>query len=131
MTEWIVPCKLKYYRVDDAFGKLDRINWKQAVTKIRVGDIVYIYVCSPIKEIKYKCIVNKVNLDAVEIDDGEFVVDGTPYANYGRYMELELLKTYAEKMLSLEELKNHGFKGNVQGQQRLKEQVIEFINSAE
>ena len=41
--EWIIPCNLKYYDVVGAFGKFDRLNWKQS-TNIEVGDIVYVYI---------------------------------------------------------------------------------------
>ena len=104
MTEWIIPCNLKYYNVEGAFKKLKTIDWKQSAKNIFVGDIVYIYVGKPVSSIKYKCRVNKTNLASVEIDDSDFVIHGENYENYGRHMELELVHEYADTELTLEKL---------------------------
>ncbi len=45
MAEWIVPCNIKYYDVVNAFKRLNCIDWKQTNRNIKVGDIVYIYIC--------------------------------------------------------------------------------------
>ena len=67
MTEWIVPCNPNLYRVDDAFAALKKLDWKQTSPKMKVGDIVYIYVSKPVRAIRYKCKVTKVNLKEIEI----------------------------------------------------------------
>lgn len=129
--EWIIPCNPSKYDIIGAFSELNKINWKQS-TKIKEGDIVYIYVGEPFKQIKYKCIATKVNLDSEDkIDDSKFVLDGSNYENYGRYMELKFIKEYGDGMYPLMNLKNHGLK-SVQGPSRLKEELsnyIELINS--
>ena len=119
MTEWIIPCNLKYYNVEVAFKKLKTIDWKQSAKNIFVGDIVYIYVGKPVSSIKYKCRVNKTNLASIEIDDSEFVIHGENYENYGRHMELELVHEYADTELTLEKLVENGLKGNIQGPRRV------------
>ena len=106
MEQWIIACNLKYYDVFNAFKKLKRLDWKQSVKSIAVGDEVFIYVGIPIKAVKYKCRV---------IDDSEFVIDGEPYENYGNYMELELLETYDDNLYALNNLRKNGLKGNIQG----------------
>lgn len=63
ITEWIISCNPSYYDVNGAFNELECIEWKQS-TNIKVGDIVYIYVSSPFKEIKYKCIARQVDLNS-------------------------------------------------------------------
>ncbi len=57
-----------------AFNELGSVDWKQSI-KAEVGDTVYIYVAAPIKAIKLKCKVTKVNLLDIEIDDSKFVLD--------------------------------------------------------
>lgn len=84
-----------------------------------MGDIVYIYVGSPIKAIKYKCKVNKVNLECIEIDDSEFVLNGELYENYGNHMELQLLEKYDDNKYSLNVLRENGLEGNIQGPRRV------------
>ena len=114
MTEWIISCEPKYYDVDRAFQFLDKIDWGQS-SNICSGDLVYIYVNTPISAIKYMCIVNKVDLPVAEIDDREFFLDEADYHNYGRYMELGLIKRCNTNLLSLEQLQAHGMQGYIRG----------------
>ena len=128
MTEWIIPCNLKYYDVKGAFSKFKAIDWKKSAKNICVGDIVYIYVGKPISAIKYKCRVNKTNLSKVEIDDSEFVINGENYENYGNHMELELIREYADTELTRDMLVENGLKGNIQGPRRVDVLIRESIN---
>ena len=120
MERWIIPCNPKYYDVIGAFKKMKRIDWKQSAKAIEVGDEVYIYVGVPVKAIKYRCKVNKVNLKHIEIDDSEFVINGEPYELYGNHMELELIEEFNDVRYSLEKLRENGLKGNIQGPRRVK-----------
>lgn len=128
MTEWIIPCNLKYYDVKGAFSKFKAIDWKQSAKNICVGDIVYIYVGKPISAIKYKCRVNKTNLSQIEIDDSEFIINGENYENYGNHMELELIREYADTELTRDMLVENGLKGNIQGPRRVDVLIRESIN---
>ena len=118
MEQWIIPCNIKYYDVEGAFKKLRRIDWKQSNKSIEVGDEIFIYITKPIQAIKYKCKVNKVNLESVEIDDSEFVLDGEPYESYGNHMELEFVEEFDTTKYSLQVLREKGLKGNIQGPMR-------------
>ena len=128
MADWIIPCNPQYYDVVGAFSNLSRIGWKQSAKNIDVNDIVYIYVGRPLMAIKFKCKVNKVNLDFIEIDDSEFIIIGDNYMNYKNHMELELLTQYEDE-LTLEKLGAHGLNGNVQGPRRLVAELKEFIET--
>ena len=130
MTEWIIPCNLKYYDVKGAFSKFKAIDWKQSAKNICVGDIVYIYVGKPISAIKYKCRVNKTNLSKVEIDDSEFVINGENYENYGNHMELELIREYADTELTRDMLVENGLKGNIQSPRKVDVMIQKIINNA-
>ena len=66
-TQWVIPCNPAYYDVCGVFNKLDKVEWKQS-TNVNEGDIVYIYVTSPIKEIRYKCVARKVDLDYADTE---------------------------------------------------------------
>ncbi|MFA6611198.1 MAG: hypothetical protein WC240_08115 [Bacilli bacterium] len=115
MEKWIIPCNIESYDVMGAFKKLPYVNWKQS-TNIEVGDIVYIYSGKPYSQITHKCKAIEINLPNPYVIDKEFVIDNTPYHNYGRYMTLELIKTIEN--IDLEWLREHGFKGNMQGPRR-------------
>ena len=116
MKTWIIPCNINNYNVFGAFKKLKKLNWKQS-TNIDIGDIVYIYTSKPYSEITHKCRVLEVNLVKTYIADNEFIIDGKPYLNNGRYMTLELMQTIDGA--DLEWLKNQGLKGNIQGPRKI------------
>lgn len=126
--EWLISCNTKYYDIESAFGDLSVLDWKQAAKDIQIGDIVYIYVGKPVSAIKYKCIVNKTGLKSIEIDDNKYVINGATFENYGRYMELQVVRKYADE-LKLPNLRNHGLVGNIQGPRRAVDELSEFINS--
>lgn len=127
-VQWIIPCNPSQYDVVGAFKGLKRLEWKQG-TNINVGDIVFIYISKPIQEIKYKCIVTKVNLLSVgRIDDSKFIIDDTNYKNNGRYMELEFLEMYSDKLYYIELLREFGIK-SVQGPMRMSENLSNYINN--
>ncbi len=129
MSNWIIPCNPKYYDAIGAFAKLPKVDWKQSTKNIAVGDIVYVYVGKPVMAILFKCKVSKINLPAVEIDDHEFIIDGTNYETYGNYMELELLEKYAADQITLNALTDCGMKGNIQSPRRTEVAVQGYINS--
>lgn len=128
MQSWIIPCNLKYYDVFGAFKNLKKLDWKQSNPTIEVGDIVYIYVGAPIKAIVFKCLVTKVKLETIEIDDSEFSIVGEVYETYPMHMELELLEQYDKDLFNASNLAEHGLKGRVMCQRRMEESVQKFIN---
>lgn len=116
MKTWIIPCNINNYNVFGAFQKLNKLNWKQS-TNIEIGDTVYIYTSKPYSKITHKCRVLEINLVKTYIVDNEFIIDGKPYLNNGRYMTLELMKTIDGA--DLEWLKDQGIKGNIQGPRKI------------
>lgn len=115
MEKWVIACNLKNFDISGAFNTFTKINWKQSVKNIHVGDEVYIYVGAPYKAVMYRCKVNKTYLKDNEIDDTMFYRDSTPYKNYPCKMELELLEKYDEKTYTLDVLRERGLKGTIQG----------------
>ncbi len=59
---WIIPANPKYYDVINCFNNDDEILWNQK-DGISIGDIVYIYVTAPYKQIMYKCLVTSVDIE--------------------------------------------------------------------
>ena len=53
---WVVPCNIKHFDLVSHFEKSDTVVWKNSFT-IKQGDTVYIYIGSPISEIRYRCTV--------------------------------------------------------------------------
>ena len=59
MTEWILPTSPKQFRTDDALRTLPALEWHQSrsIKNIQIGDVVYLYVSTPVQEIHWKCLV--------------------------------------------------------------------------
>lgn len=128
-TQWVIPCNVQYYDVVGAFNKFNVIDWKQSknLSKAKTGDIVYIYISSPVKSIKYQCLIKEVNKPKATIDDSEFVIKGENYTNYGNYMELELLNELNDEKLDFSFLQENGLKGNIQGPFSLKDNLEKYV----
>jgi len=128
MTEWIITCNINMYNVEGAFEKYDVIDWKQSMG-VNKGDIIYVYVAAPVSAIKYKCEVLKTELPESTIDDSEFILDGSNYVNYGRYMKLHLLDRYDNPLLKYNQLIKNGLE-TVQGPSKVNSQLSEYLFSA-
>lgn len=127
MAEWMIACNPDEYDIIGAFDALDMIDWKQS-TNIEVDDIVYIYVAKPVSAIRFKCVAQKVDMEEPEIDDIDFVIDDTEYADYdyGRYMQLQLLEKYDTPKLRYRQLLTNGLK-TVQGPNIVSKQLSDYI----
>lgn len=82
--EWIIPANPKFYDVEAAFAKNDIITWKQGAGIIK-GDIVYMYVASPVSAILYKCRVLETDIP-YDYQDKNLTITAL--------MKIELLKRY-------------------------------------
>ena len=125
MKKWIIPCNPDYYDVLGAFNEFETINWKQSID-IQVGDTVYIYVSTPIRAIKFEAKAVKVDLDKPIVDDHNYVIDGLRYECYGRYMELQLVRTFDDSLLPYSLLRDNGLK-TVQGPSKVSNTLESFI----
>ena len=131
MNTWIVPCNLKCYDVFGAFTNLDKLDWKQSLKSVAIGDVVSIYVGNPVKAIMFKCPVTKVNIPCIEIDDSSFVRSGEPFVGYGNHMEIERLGSYHKTQISLTKMREYGMKGNMQGPCRMPEELQAYVDGIE
>ena len=129
MKYWIIPCNVKTYDAIGAFNELKLIDWKQSknLKSAKINDIVMIYLSKPFSCVKYICKIKKVNMTKEIIDDKKFVINGDNYTNYGNYMRIEFIKEIEENLITLNELHNHGMKGNVQGPRLLRNELLDFV----
>lgn len=99
-TEWIVPANPKFFDLEKAFSLDSTIVWKQT-THIKVGDIVYLYVATPVSALKYKCLVT-------DTDQPYHYKD--PNIKINRIMKIQRLATLDIKKYSFNNLKKYGVK---------------------
>lgn len=79
MNTWLISARTDAFDWDRAFAELadNCVDQRQANSKFKTGDIVYIY-CSNEKAIKYKCLVKQAHIPNAEaIDDTKYVLDKT------------------------------------------------------
>lgn len=115
-ASWIVPANPKYYDIEAAFQEGKDILWKQS-SKVRAGDVVYLYVAAPVSAVRYKCRV-------VETDIPYAYQDGN--ISMSHVMKMRLLKTYPADQFSFEVLKTLGIT-TVRGPRLAPESFLERI----
>lgn len=129
-TEWIISGNPKEYRVIEAFRELRKLDWRQSKkANINVGDIVYVFVSEGIWAIRFKCRVNKTNIEVPDIDDHKYVLKERSGGSADRYMELELMEEYDGEEYSKDELKKHGFGKSPQNPVRIPASVKDYMES--
>ena len=129
ITQWFVPANPNKYHVIEAFRELRKVDWRQSSrANIVHGDIVYIYVADPIQAIRFKCKVNKVNLESLEIDDRKYCIAEEFKEPKDRlFMELELIEEYEIPAFNRSFLEIHGFSAP-QGPVRVKDSVKKYMD---
>ena len=127
---WLIPANGKLYDHEGAFNKFGYIDWKQGKFHFQVGDIVYVYCTCPIGKVRYKTIVDRVNMNFDEItDDREFWSDPSKYesAQGGNYVRLRLLKKKDNANLNLSALCAHGLVKAPQTPMKVKAKLLDYL----
>lgn len=127
---WIVPCNIKHFDVVSHFKKNTTVVWKN-ISSVSPGDIVYIYLGVPYREIRYKCLVLNSNVPEEVLAQNRYALSNRPlsrlYQVEIKYMELELVAEYPEGALQLHDLKENGL-GQVQVQAKTNSRLQAFID---
>lgn len=125
---WLFPCSPKVFHVHECFAENEIVDWKQGKYNVNVGDFVYIYCSRGEQKIRYFCRVIKVNIPAEEANlnskywgESHIVID--------KYCRLQLLASLNIDDLSLDSLYKNGLTARIQGKQRVKPQLLEYIES--
>ncbi|WP_175612946.1 DUF4268 domain-containing protein [Fusobacterium mortiferum] len=114
---WIISCNVNDYDIFGAFKEYKAIFWhkQRALSKSKIGDIVYIYCGKPHGKIMFKCKITNFLLKAeVPKDDEKYWKNGNKIRSYEEYMELQLLDKFDKEELSLDILQEKGFDYNPQ-----------------
>ncbi|MBB3837722.1 5-methylcytosine-specific restriction protein A [Runella defluvii] len=130
MTEWIISANAKMYDHSSSFEHFEFIDWRQGNTKYEVNDIVYIYATRPISSIRYKCLVEKINLKHSEIrDDKEYWKNLDEYEKslQGNFIRLRLIEQVSNRKLNLENLKENGLSAAPQGPVKIRKELSEYL----
>jgi len=96
---WLQPVNPSYFDIDLAFKRNEVIMWKQS-RNVRIGDICYIYVASPVKAIKYKCEVVQIDIPFEYKDENVKMTTVMKIKKLNEYKgSIEFLKEAGVKMI--------------------------------
>ena len=126
---WIVPSNENIFRLTDWLASHEFVFWRQSVN-FRQQDTVYLYSTAPTSAIKFKCIVDEINVQNEEaFEEKEYWSGGqpTPY-KYG-YARFRLVKSVEGNELNLDTLMEHGLNGAPQKGVVLSKEIVGFIES--
>ncbi len=116
-NEWIIPANPKYYDIEKEYQKSNTIIWKQS-SDVKVGDIVYIYVASPVSALKYKTKAIEVNIPY------EYKLSNV---NMTQVMKLECIEIYDNNLFTLDILKKFGVT-TIRGPRYMPKKLKKFID---
>jgi hypothetical protein len=138
MDTWLIASNLKTYNSIEAFKDLNELCWNEKQVRFAQGDIVYIYIASPVSAISIKCKVTSTGILKHDIADDKYWVDMQEYTDSlknNTWMHLKLINIYdIEQIQKLKGkvLKNYGLRaGFVLSRQRASDQLLEYINTVE
>ncbi len=122
MTSWLFPANVKFYDVMGAFEK-SPTYWPMN-GKVVVGDVVYIYLAAPHKQLAYKTEVLEIDLeyDAISNAITPFITGDAgekPAKPFIALKNIQTLPLMEESLLGLAHLKENGLKGMLMGARKL------------
>lgn len=130
MKYWIVPSNDRTFRIGDAIKAQDGMaDWR--TDKFSEGDIVFIYKTKPEQRIRYKMEVVKTKILFDQTFEQEaFWTDKDLYFSgiVTLYARFKLLEEYADDILSLHHLHEHGYQGDPRSVREVKDsELLEFL----
>lgn len=130
-TNWLISASEKVFDVTSAFATSDFVDWRQS-GKFQVGDTIYIYVSSPVQKIKFKTVVEKIDIPFVETHDSkefwtkeEFHIE----SQSKMFARLRLETTSDSEFLSLEHLLQNGLSSYPQGPRKVNDELKAYLDN--
>lgn len=133
MTHWLFPANTKFYDVLGAFNEVE--TYWPVNTKVSVGDVVYIYLAAPYKQIGFVCDVVDVGLDQDSILESIRPFFKNKLDNKKQpksFMKLQTTSTIPidiEALLAYKHLKQNGLNGMLMGPRKLEnnQTLLDYI----
>lgn len=133
MTHWLIPANTKFYDVFAAFAQSETY-WPMNA-KISGGDVLYIYLAAPHKQIGFVCNVLATGFDMTEIiEEVRPFIKGEPDGKGPSKPFMKLKATQSiplqeNSSLSLQNLRVHGLNGMLMGARKLENNppLFEYI----
>ncbi len=113
---WIIPANPGFFDVIEYFTKQKEVLWKQTA-KLQKGDIAYIYVTSPLSQIRFCCEVIEPDID-YEYQDENLKMKTA--------VKLKVIKSYKEDYCNINKLRELGVKA-VRSQRTATAQLVDYL----
>ncbi|TCD46749.1 MmcQ family protein [Streptococcus sp. X16XC17] len=110
---WVIPANPKMFDIDAEFAKTKRVYWRQKGT-IQAGDLVAMYITTPVRAIRYLCRVLEVQIPAK--DGGK------------NRMLVELVYQFEDEAFSATRMAELGVKA-VRGPRRVTKELADAIHA--
>lgn len=125
MNRWVLPINIKKCDIVSLLRTTDTLVWK-AKKKFAKDDIVYLYLASPIQEIRYRCVCINENVSSEILENYAYAKE----REVNRYAMFKVEKVYAEGLMPWEELHKNGL-GQVLLPSKIYAQLDTYITSKE
>ncbi len=130
MTHWLIPANTKFYDVLSALAQ-ETAFWPMNAN-LSSGDVVYIYLAAPYKQIGFICKVldTGYDLDAVIDHVSPFLIgkahDKGPSKPFMSLKTIQAIPIDQNSRLSLKQLKQNGLTGMLMGARKLDNNPVLF-----
>lgn len=117
VNRWLTPANHNIYDHEKAFEDLRWIDWK-TTANYEVGDLVYVYATAPYSRVEYLVKVVLTNISSNNaINDRKYWANPSDFDNRDpkqKYTRMEVVRKFSDPLVTLDDLKQHGLKGNIQ-----------------
>ena len=125
---WIFPSNNKIYNTNLAFEENTYIDWHYTNENFNIGDIVFIYISTPIKKITHMTKVVFVDVPEENlIDDRRYWVKNDNFKEQ-KYVRLKLIKILNDDRFTYGNLKENGLNFNVRCKMKVNDELEKYIN---
>ena len=118
--EWIIPANPHYFDIEKALKNSSVLTWKQS-SSVHVGDIVYLYVGSPVSAIMYQFEVLESDIPYDYQDENLHIK---------KVMKLNLLKRFSQDFCSFSVLKKYGVTA-IRGPRFMTKELSNYIKNGD
>ncbi|MBP6880625.1 hypothetical protein KBC31_03290 [Candidatus Saccharibacteria bacterium] len=126
-NQWLISSNSSKYNINGAFAAYQTITWGLTI-EVDVDDLIYIYVSAPESKIKYRCVVDRVNVPATEKIGTEFWLK--PIDPNRKLINIRLESLLDDDRLSLHSLIDGGLiKSAPQGPRKVPDELEQLLSS--
>lgn len=126
---WLIPANPSEYDLERAFSRYDTLDWKRSF-KYENGDILLIYVSGNVRKIRYKVEVIEGLIKTKDVFHNKIFWNNEEKFKKSKekdWTRIRLVDEVNTTKLSLEQLRQHGLKGNIQGSMKLTGELLDYI----